>query len=346
MKPYLYLRGLKAAEHTVFAVQEGQKKYYDPVHNKYVAYSSGQQVKRSLLDFLTDELGETRAPITFNYEINAKDELSNKEPWSPCDPSYADQLIGGWMRARPGVVTLKRRSPLSISAMRPLHPLLVNLTSENLTFDRSDRPEQHPVRVLNAKNEELSADEINDYLQSKQRTLPRRNWIPDNARTTGLFIYDIAIDRSRLFSVSVNQHEPELTKDSLEKLKEQGWVLSKNGERLICPDQRRKTLIDALAKALVEWHITSNQARTYSPQTTLALAVSLNASLIASAIRADLNEEDTRKADPVVESFDGVETFISLSCKGYVRGVVGAADAMVQAEKRIVELLSDYNYES
>lgn len=346
MKPYLYLRGLKAAEHTVFAVQEGQKKYYDPVHNKYVAYSSGQQVKRSLLDFLTDELGETRAPITFNYEINAKDELSNKEPWSPCDPSYADQLIGGWMRARPGVVTLKRRSPLSISAMRPLHPLLVNLTSENLTFDRSDRPEQHPVRVLNAKNEELSADEINDYLQSKQRTLPRRNWIPDNARTTGLFIYDIAIDRSRLFSVSVNQHEPELTKDSLEKLKEQGWVLSKNGERLICPDQRRKTLINALAKALVEWHITSNQARTYSPQTTLALAVSLNASLIASAIRADLNEEDTRKADPVVESFDGVETFISLSCKGHVRGVVGAADAMVQAEKRIVELLSDYDYES
>lgn len=346
MKPYLYLRGLKAAEHTVFAVQEGQKKYYDPVHNKYVAYSSGQQVKRSLLDFLTDELGETRAPITFNYEINAKDELSNKEPWSPCDPSYADQLIGGWMRARPGVVTLKRRSPLSISAMRPLHPLLVNLTSENLTFDRSDRPEQHPVRVLNAKNEELSADEINDYLQSKQRTLPRRNWIPDNARTTGLFIYDIAIDRSRLFSVAVNQHEPELTKDALEKLKEQGWVLSKNGERLICPAERREKLIKALAKALVEWHITSNQARTYSPQTTLALAVSENASLIASAIRADLNEEDTRKADPIVESFDGVETFISLSCKGHVRGVVGAADAMVQAEKRIVELLSDYDYES
>lgn len=346
MKPYLYLRGLKAAEHTVFAVQEGQKTYYDPIHNKKVAYSSGQQVKRSLLDFLTDELGETRAPITFNYEITAKDELSNKEPWSPCDPSYADQLIGGWMRARPGVVTLKRRSPLSISAMRPLHPLLVNLTSENLTFDRSDRPEQHPVRVLNAKGEELSEEAINDFLHSKQRTLPRRNWIPDNVRTTGLFIYDIAIDRSRLFSVAVNQHEPELTKDGLEKLKEQGWVLSKNGERLICPAQRRESLIKALAKALVEWHITSNQARTYSPQTTLALAVSESASLIASAIRADLNEEDTRKADPIVESFDGVETFISLSCKGHVRGVVGAADAMVQAEKRIVELLSNYDYES
>lgn len=346
MKPYLYLRGLKVAEHTVFAVQDGQKEYWDPIHGQKVAYSSGQQVKRSLLDFLSEELEEPRAPITFNYEINAKDAIENKEPWSPCDPSYADQLIGGWMRARPGVVTLKRRSPLSISAMRPLHPLLVSRTSENLTFDRSDRPEQHPVRVLNAKGEELSEEAINDFLQSKQRTLPRRNWIPEQIRTTGLFIYDMAIDRSRLFSVSINQHEPELTKDALEKLKEQGWVLSKNGERLICPAQRRESLIKALAKALVEWHITSNQARTYSPQTTLALAVSENASLIASAIRADLNEEDTRKADPIVESFDGVETFISLSCKGHVRGVVGAADAMVQAEKRIVELLSNYDYES
>jgi len=346
MKPYLYLRGLKVAEHTVFAVQDGQKTYYDPIHNRSVAYSSGQQVKRSVLDFLAEYTGEMRAPITFNYEINSKDAIENKEPWSPCDPSYADQLIGGWMRARPGVITLKRRSPLSISAMRPLHPLLVSMNSENLTFDRSDKPEQHPVRVLNATGEEMTNEQIEDYLQSKQRTLPRRNWIPDNTRTTGLFVYDIAIDRSRLFSVAVNQHEPELTKDALEKLKEQGWVLSKNGERLICPAERREALIKALAKALVEWHITSNQARTYSPQTTLALAVSENASLIASAIRADLNEEDTRKADPIVESFDGVETFISLSCKGHVRGVVGAADALVQAEKRIVELLSNYDYES
>ena len=345
MKPYLYLRGLKIAEHTVFAVQDGQKTYYDPIHGRKVAYSSGQQVKRSILDFLTEDTGEKRAPITFNYEINSKDALENKEPWSPCDPTYADQLIGGWMRARPGVITLKRKSPLSISAMRPLHPLLVSQNIENLTFDRSDKPEQHPVRVLNAVGEELSTEQIDEYLQSKQRTLPRRNWIPDNARTTGLFVYDIAIDRSRLFSVAVNQHEPELTKESLENLKAQGWVLSPNGERLICPAERRNQLIPALAKALVEWHITSNQARTYSPQTTLALAISENASLIASAIRADLNDEDLRKADPIVESFEGVETFISLSCKGHVRGVVGAVDAMQQAEKRITEYLSVYDYD-
>lgn len=345
MKPYFYLRGLKLAEHTVFSVQEGQKKYYDPTFGKSVAYSSGQQVKRSLLDFLAEETGEARAPITFNYEITKDDALSNKEPWSPCDPSYADQLIGGWMRARPGVVTLKRRSPLSISAMRPLHPLLVSLNSENLTFDRSDKPGQHPVRVLNASGKELTEEQIGEYLESKQRTLPRRNWIPDNVRTTGLFVYDIAIDRSRLFSISLNQHEPEVDKETIEQLKQENWILSGDGERLVCPAIRREKLIPSLAKALVEWHITSNQARTYSPQTTLALAISENAGLIASAIRADLSEEEARRADPVVETFEGVDTFISLSCKGHVRGVVGAADAMNQAEQAIIRLLKDYDYE-
>ncbi|PWJ55961.1 hypothetical protein CLV98_11255 [Dyadobacter jejuensis] len=345
MKSYFYLRGLKVVEHTVFAVQDGQKEYWDPIHSKKVAYSSGQQVKRSVLDFLSEELDEPRAPITFNYEINSKDAIENKEPWSPCDPSYADQLIGGWMRARPNVVTLKRRSPLSISAMRPLHPLLVSRTSEDLTFDRSDKPSQHPVRVLNTSGVELTEQQIDEYLQGKQRTLPRRNWIPENIRTTGLFVYDIAIDRSRLFSISINQHEPEVDKVTIERLKQANWILSGDGERLICPASRRKKLIPSLAKALVEWHITSNQARTYSPQTTLALAISENAGLIASAIRADLSEEEARRADPVVDTFEGVDTFISLSCKGHVRGVVGAADAMNQAEQAIINLLENYDYE-
>lgn len=345
MKPYIYLRGLRAAEHTVFAVQDGQKRYYDPTFGKSVAYSSGQQVKRSILDKLAEDLHEDRAPITFNYEINAKEELGNKEPWSPCDPKYTDQLIGGWMRARPGVITLKRRSPLSISAMRPLHPLLVNITSENLTFDRSDRPEKHPVRVLNAAGQEMTDDDIVTFLQSKQRTLPRRHWIPDNSRTTGLFVFDVAIDLNRLFSVSVNQHEPELTADKLQEIQNAGWVASADGERLIAPAERRNEIIPALAEALVDWHITSNQARTYSPQTMLAVAISQNASRIPVAIRADLSEEDMKKAIPVVESVEGVDLFVSLAAKGYVRDVTGSTDAIDKAKDKLIELLSAYNYE-
>lgn len=345
MKPYIYLRGLRAVEHTVFAVQEGQKKYYDPTFGRSVAYSSGQQVKRSILDKLSLDLGEERAPITFNYEVNSRQELGNKEPWSPCDPTYADQLIGGWMRARPGVITLKRRSPLSISAMRPLHPLLVSIAQENLTFDRSDRPERHPVRVLNSAGQEMSREDIDTYLKEKQRTLTRRHWIADNARTTGLFVFDVAIDLNRLFSVSINQHEPELTEDKLTELRSMGWTASANGERLVESAERRRQLISALAESLVDWYITSNQARTYSPQTILAVAISDNASRIAGAIRADLSEEDLKRAIPIIEQIDGVSVYTSLTAQGYVRDAKGSFDAIDQAKNRLIELMSTFNYE-
>src|SRR5690606_21946896 len=155
-------------------------------------FSSGQQVKRSIMDALAEALNEPRAPITFNYEITAKkgeEMLENKEPWSPCDPRHADQLIGGWMRARPGAVTRKRRIPLSISAMRPLHPHLASMSKENLTFDRSEHPERHPVRVLDPDGQEMTPEEIDTWLTSHDRALPRRHWIPDNTRTSGLFVY-------------------------------------------------------------------------------------------------------------------------------------------------------------
>ena len=127
MKPYIYIRTLKHAEHTVFCVQEGQKAYFDPLFNRMVPYSSGQQIKRCILTTLTDDLNVPMAPITFNYNITKKDGLENKETWAPCDPRYIDQLIGGWMRAGKDMVALKRRSPLSVSAMRPIHPLLGGL---------------------------------------------------------------------------------------------------------------------------------------------------------------------------------------------------------------------------
>ncbi|MCJ8165894.1 CRISPR-associated protein Cas7 [Pontibacter sp. E15-1] len=344
MKPYLYIRGLRVAEHTVFCVQDGQKTYYDPISNRKVAYSSGQQVKRSILDALSETMEEPRAPITYNYEINKKKELENKEPWSPCDPHYADQLIGGWMRARKDEITLKRRSPLSISAMRPLHPFLVSMNSENITFDRSEHPEQNPVRVLNASGQELSSEEIQDYLQSNKRTLPRRAWIPDNSRTTGLFVYDLAIDLKRLFTVATNQHEPELSPVMLEQLKQDGWETSSDGEFLLCPDDRRREIAEGLAAAIVEWQITSNQARTYSPQTTLALAISENASLITAAIRADLDEENPQRAVPIIDTVPKVDVYTSLNAKAYIQGVSGTADALDQARIALEERLLAFDY--
>lgn len=347
MNPYIYLRVLKHAEHTVFCVQDGQKTYFDSVFNKSVAYSSGQQVKRSILDSLTSNLNVQMAPITFNYNITNKEELENKEPWSPCDPSYIDQLLGGWMRAGDGV-TVKRRSPLSISAMRPLHPLLGGTDKENLTFDRSDKPDRNPVNVR-LGDKLLSEDEIEEFLTKHERTLPRRNWIPDNKRTSGLFVYDIAIDLRTLFSVSTNQHEPELSKEMIEELKSKGWVESENvfGKCIVLPKEEREKVIPALAGALLNWRITSNQARTFSLMETLAIAVSDNANKLAGAIRAKLIDDGEKpKAKPIIDETAGADVFVTLPCSGYIVTVNESADAIEQAEKKLADLMMAFDYEN
>lgn len=347
MNAYIYLRALKHAEHTVFCVQDGQKTYFDSQFNRVVAYSSGQQVKRSILDALTSNLNVQMAPITFNYNVNAKKELENKEPWSPCDPSYVDQLLGGWMRAGDGV-TVKRRSPLSFSAMRPIHPLLAGTDKENLTFDRSDKPDRHPVNVR-LGDKLMTDEEIEEFLATNNRTLPRRNWIPDNVRTEGLFVYDVAIDLRTLFCVSTNQHEAELSKDKIEELKTKGWVESENvfGKCLVLPKEEREKVIPALASALLNWRITSNQARTFSLMETLAVAISDNANKLAGAIRAKLIEDGEKpKAKPIIDETAGADVFVTLPCSNYVVTINESADALDRAEQSLIDLMMAFDYEN
>ena len=347
MNSFIYLRALKHAEHTVFCVQDGQKTYFDPQFNRMVAYSSGQQVKRSILQTLTEELGVQMAPITFNYNISNKNELENKEPWSPCDPKFVDQLLGGWMRAGDGPIK-KRRSPLSISAMRPIHPLLAGVNKENLTFDRSDHPNLHPVNVRMG-DKLLTEEEIEEYLQKYERTLPRRNWIPENARTSGLFVYDIAIDLRTLFCVSTNQHEPEISKEMIDELKSKGWVLSKNvfGECLVLPKKEREKIIPALAKSLINWRITFNQSRTFSLMETLAVAISDNANTVAGAIRAKLIDDSEKpKAKPIIDETAGADVFITLPCANYILTETESADALQKAEAKIIEMMNAFDFEN
>ncbi|OFY91186.1 MAG: CRISPR-associated protein Cas7 [Bacteroidetes bacterium RIFOXYA12_FULL_40_10] len=347
MKSYIYLRALKHAEHTVFCVQDGQKTYYDPQFNRVVAYSSGQQVKRSILDSLTSNLNVEMAPITFNYNVTKDKQLENKEPWSPCDPTYVDQLLGGWMRAGDGI-TVKRRSPLSISAMRPIHPLLAGTDKENLTFDRSDKPDRHPVNVR-LGDKLMTDEEIEIFLETNNRTLPRRNWIPDNVRTGGLFVYDVAIDLRTLFSVSTNMHEPELSKEKIEGLKAKGWIESENvfGKCLVLPKEEREKIIPALANALLNWRITSNQARTFSLMETLAVAISDNANKLAGAIRAKLIEDGEKpKAKPIIDETAGADVFVTLPCSSYVVTVNENADALDQAEQKLIEMMMAFDYEN
>lgn len=345
----IYIRTLKRAEHTVFCVSDGQKYYYDSQFNRRIPFSSGQQIKRSLIDSLCEAISQTPSPTTFLFDVTKQKELKEGEVYATCDPTYADQLFGGWMKAAKGGKdrTLKRRSPLSISAMRALHPLLAGTYSENASFDRSDRP-NNQVIVRDEKGNELSEDEIVAFLEGKDRSLSRK-WIPDNRRATGLFVADIAIDLRRLFSVTINSFEPEMAESTIEKLKGEGWVESKNvfGACLVAPKELREEWIKGLAKAIIDWKITSNQSRTFSLMDTLAISISDNANKIAGSIRAKLSEENSEKAEPIIdESLKGVDTFISLQAGGFVHTKGESVDALEKAEEHLIKLLSDFDYEN
>lgn len=345
----VYIRTLKRAEHTVFCVQDGQKYYYDSQFNRRIPYSSGQQVKRSVFDKLSSVINEQPAPTTFLFDINSKGEMKEGEVFATCDPSYPDQLFGGWMKASKGgnEKTVKRRSPLSISAMRGLHPLLAGVDSENISFDRSDRP-NNQVIVRNEKGEALTTEQIEAWLAGKDRSLSRK-WIPDNRRAGGLFVQDIAIDLRRLFCVSLNPFEPEISASIEAQLRENGWVESANvfGPCLVAPLSLRQKLIPALAESIIEWSITSNQARTFSLMETLAVTISDNANKIAASIRAKLSEEEDNKAYPIVEEeLTGVATYVSPAAGGYIRTKTESYDALDCAKQKLVDIMTAFNYEN
>lgn len=348
---FIYLRGLKHAAFTVFCVEDGQKFYYDPQFNVRVPFSSGQQVKRSVLEKLNDILGVQPSPTEFYFDVDKKGALKEGEVLSSCNPHYVDQLLGGWMRTPKGgkEKAVKRRSPLSISAMTPLHPLLSGLPKENISFDRSDRPNAHKVVVRDANGNVLTDEQVCNFLDGNDRSLYRK-WIPDNNRATGLFVYDIAIDLRRLFCVSTNQFEPEITADMVESLKSDGWIVVNTafGECLLMPKEQREQLIPAIADALLDWQITSNQARTFSLMETLAVAVSDNANTLAAAIRAKLidDNESKPKARPIIDENAGAKTFIALPCANYIVTETESADALVRARQELIDRMMAFDYEN
>jgi hypothetical protein len=348
MNSFIFIRGLRHVDHSVFCVESGQKTYRDPVFGNILPYSSGQQVKRSVIELIGDELQSNPSAVEFVFGVNNKGALEEKEVLSLCDPQYYDQIIGGWMSVAEGGKsrTLKRRSPLSISAMRPLHPTLCRVEGEQISFDRSDKPELHKVTVRDANGNIMNKEEIESLLDGANRSLFRK-WIPENNRAYGLFIYDIAIDLRTLFCVQTNQFEPEITPDKVEELKTKGWIVSKNafGECLVMPKGQRDKIIPAIAKALINWRISSNQARTFSLMETLAVAISQNANTLAGAIRAKLSE-DERRAKPIIDETARANLYITLPCSGYIITESESADALEEAEAELIQLMSEFDYEN
>lgn len=147
----------------------------------------------------------------------------------------------------------------------------------------------------------------------------------------------------------MSRFEPEITETVESSLKESGWTESKNifGDCLVAPAEIRNRLIPAIARAVFNWAITSNQSRTFSLMETLAVSISGNANKIAGSIRAKLSLEEEEKAIPVIEeSFDGVDIFVTLMAGGYVPTHSESADALDKAEKNLIQRLISFDYEN
>lgn len=359
-KPFLYLRALRNVDFTVFAVADGQKKYWDALYQKNVPFASGQQVKRSLLEAMMAEMGQSMAPVEFRFKLDKTDKKKAKEDIAlqTLDPSYPDQLIGGWMRAsgegkdKEDENVIKRRSPLSISALRPLHPLLAGMVNDAaMTFDRRGQASTK-VRLMDADGREMTEEEMVAFLSASDKPLRPFKYLGDkNPRASGLFVYDIAIDLRRLFTVSLDPADPELKRGLADELRAKGWVEGHNsfGPCLICPAERRKEIIPALAHALINWDITSNQARTYHPREVLAVAISQNANQIVNAIRADMDDsgESTQaRAIPRVDSEAGAHVFVAPVASGKGLGVQGSSTALDDAESYLRQVLEAFPYEA
>ena len=347
MNSTIYLRSLRHIDYSVFCVADGQKKYYDPQFERYIPFSSGQQVKRTIIELMTHYAKEKPSPTTFVFK---KEKLAEEEVYGTCDARDIDQLIGGWMKTPKGGKerSIKRRSPLSISAMHPLHPLLAGLIKENLSFDRTNTADINTIIVRDSKGNILSEEEIAELLEGTARSLNRK-WIQDNTRASGLYVYDVAIDLRRLFCVSTNLLEPEIIPEYIDELKNDGWKESENvfGKCLVAPVELRKKVIQALAHSLINWRITSNQSRTFSLMETLAVAIGNDANKIPAAIRAKLIEDSEKpKAKPIVEPVDGVDLFITLPAAGYFVTENESVDALEEAETKLAELMLAYNYEN
>ncbi|MGR9824383.1 hypothetical protein ACUOF0_24410, partial [Escherichia coli] len=78
------------------------------------------------------------------------------------------------------------------------------------------------------RGDQLSKEELNEWLTTNKRALPNRAFIQDQTRATGLFTYDVAIDLRTLFFVSTNKLEPELFPTIEEKLRNECWIEGKN----------------------------------------------------------------------------------------------------------------------
>lgn len=345
MNKNLYIRGLKNLKQTVLCVAEGgQKIFFDPLTGRKKGYASGQQIKRSIMLNMLDRLGETEAPLTFIHTKGKKKDkkaegqdnnsLGQGQILNLCDPSFTDQLIGGYMSAGTELETLKRRSPLSVSHLVPLHPNLASTSTAKGSFDRSATGHLH-TRIMFDEDTQMSEEEIEEFLSDNNKVIRMRSWLDETTYVSGLYTYDVAIDLEALYTVPLSKTEPQISSDTEQKLRENGWVEATTGfgPSLLAPKEIRDKITPALAQAIVEFRTTTNQSRNFNLQDTLAIAVTERANEIKSKIRARVVDEEG-KAVPVIN-----QAYVGFGAEE-ILPVTGSETALTDAANEIAEKIN------
>ena len=351
---YLYLRGAKHVIHTVFCVDDGgQKTYFDEQFKRPCAYSSGQQIKRSIIDLILERLNLEYPPVTFVKKVKTseKGKKSIGEGNIIVTPEITSpsHLLGGFWKnhsTEEDDDILKRRAPLSIGAMSPLHPLLASVYKEDLVYNREQVP--NTFVEFHDKDGGLMAEadvvtllkELNSSADKK-----KSQYVKGNKRTTGLFAFDIGIDLRALFTV----HEDEIDKKTYEALLSTGWVPTKYhyGNGITLPKKLREEYISVIADSIVDWRILTNQSRTFSPMETIALSIGNNASMVRQSIRAELTGDwSNLSAIPVVEKNEEVEIFSSPSLSAHMFNKFDKEKSIEIAKQYIKDALLSFDYEN
>lgn len=291
--PKVHIRILRHVTHGIFCVgDKGQKLYWDPTGGeggRNLPFSSGPQVKHSIVNLILDVLNEEGSPTTFMHVPETGDKMKQDTSFTAADPRYTEDLVRGMLRmpddreplpkGKKHSTALKRRSPMSISYMVAVHPLLASFCDTTGTVDRRGRKNVTiAVRDAGKTRRAWSEKEIEKYIADTGNDLPPTKFIKSTVTATGLFVEDIEINVHRLFSVELNRKEPEIEDSTAEGLRALGWVeIERYGRRyLTVPPEKRAKLAYAVAYGLLNWKTDTNQARAYSPEVVHAVAIAEN----------------------------------------------------------------------
>lgn len=372
----VYVRLIREQEPSVLCVgsvdkKSQQKRYFDPLANSFLAIGTGQQTKYSFINEFLYEQDLSPAPVTFIVEDKKGDgKISQQVAFTEPDPMHPEALLRGYMKTvkvmkdanggrkkkkddeedEADGKTYKRRSPMSFSFYVPWnHRLAGNPQMPNsVSINRSDSAEFHNL-YLNEGDRMILFDDIEDQ-EIRDRMVARKFDPAPKSMSVGLYTSDIVMDMDRMFSVTDNAIEQEVPDQYLQAMREAGWTEFKHsqyGTMLDMPDDEKQKLIEALAHALLNHRITSNQSANFSLMNVVAVVVSTNANEVKSAVLPVFTRDDKGKyvfSDIETEETDNTKVFVSKSVRNLLPDYAGECSigAVSNAEAFIADHLRNY----